>query len=265
MDYASKDIYNFSTYISRYDHSITVAMLVYMLTHDELATLQGLFHDIGTPVFSHVIDYMNGDYVKQESTEQEASRIIKSDKYLLKCFKEDLINVHDIINFKKNSIVDNKRPKLCADRLDGIILTGIGWTKNISKDDIFEIVNDIVVYQNEYNEPEIGFLTSDVAKKVIEINKSIERACLSNEDNYMMQLLANITKLAIDKGYITYQELYHLNEIEMFSLFSAIKDLEIRDLLYKFKNIKKDEIPEIRLGKIKSRKLAPLVGNNRIK
>ena len=34
MDYASKDIYNFREYISRYDHSLTVSLIVYKLTED---------------------------------------------------------------------------------------------------------------------------------------------------------------------------------------------------------------------------------------
>ncbi len=264
MDYASKDIYDFSTYISRYDHSLTVALLVYMLTHDKLATLQGLFHDIGTPVFSHVIDYMNKDFEKQESTEKEAKNIIKSDQYLLKCFKEDKISVSDIINFKRCSIVDNNRPKLCADRLDGIILTGIGWTKNVTKEDIFEIVNDTIIYQNEDKEQEIGFITRDVAKKVLEISQSIDHICHTNEDNYMMMLLANITRLAIERGYIRYSDLFYLNEVEMFTIFNEIEDNEIQKLLKRFRTIKQDEIPEIRLDKVKVRSLNPLVSGKRI-
>ena len=35
------------------------------------------------------------------------------------------------VDFKKHSIVDIDRPKLCADRLDGVILTGLFWTKGI--------------------------------------------------------------------------------------------------------------------------------------
>lgn len=35
MDYASKDIYNFKEYISRYDHSITVSLIIYRLTKNK--------------------------------------------------------------------------------------------------------------------------------------------------------------------------------------------------------------------------------------
>lgn len=82
MDYASKDIYDFREYISRHNHSLTVSLLVYKLTKNKKATLAGLFHDIATPCFSHVIDYMNEDYEKQESTEEYTEEILKQDDYL---------------------------------------------------------------------------------------------------------------------------------------------------------------------------------------
>lgn len=114
MDYASKDIYDFREYISRFAHSLTVCLIVYKLTKDKKATLAGLFHDIATPCFSHVIDYMNQDYEKQESTEEYTEHILKSDKYLIECLREDDIDINEIINFKKYSVVDNDRPKVCV-------------------------------------------------------------------------------------------------------------------------------------------------------
>ena len=140
MDYASKHIYNFKEHITRYDHSLTVALLTWKCTKDKKATLAGLFHDIATPCFSHVIDYMNKDYENQESTEEYTEDILKKDTYLSKCLKEDNIKLEDIIKFKQYNIVDNNRPKVCADRLDGVILTGISWTKNIDYKDIKNIV-----------------------------------------------------------------------------------------------------------------------------
>ena len=65
---------------------------------------------------------MNEDYEKQESTEEYTENILRKDRYLLKCLKEDSININDIIDFKRYPIVDNDRPKVCADRIDGVIL-----------------------------------------------------------------------------------------------------------------------------------------------
>lgn len=206
MDYASKDIYNFREKISRYDHSLTVSLLVYKLTKDKIMTLAGLFHDIATPCFSHVIGYMNQDYEIQESTEEYTEEILRKDNYLQKCLKEDNIDIDDIIDFKKYTIVDNDRPKVCADRIDGVILTGIGWTKNMALGDIESIVNDMYIVKNEMNEDEIAFKTLNIAEKVLEVSKSIDIYCHSKEDNYMMELLAEITKSVIDKNYISYDK-----------------------------------------------------------
>lgn len=221
--------------------------------------MAGLFHDIATPCFSHVIDYMNKDYEKQESTEEYTEEILKKDTYLNKCLKEDNIKIEDIIDFKKYSIVDNNRPKLCADRLDGVILTGISWTKNIGYKDIENIIDDIKVYNDE-----IGFMTEEVAKKVIEVSKSIDIYCHSNEDNYMMELLASTTRYAIDNSYITYKELYLFDEEQLIQKLKRSNDSMLLRLFEKFENIRKDEIPVINLPKVKIRDLNPLVKGKRI-
>lgn len=265
MDYASKDIYDFSEYISRYDHSLTVSLLVYKLTKNKTATLAGLFHDIATPCFSHVIDYMNKDYENQESTEEYTERILRSDKYLQKCLEEDNIAIGDIIDFKRYTIVDNERPKVCADRIDGVILTGIGWTKNIHAKDIKQIVDDLDIFKNEEYEDEIGFNTESVATKVLEVSKSIDIYCHSKEDNYMMELLAKITKLSIDKKYISYDDLYWYNEEEIFSLWKEKQDKEFLELIDKFENIKKSDIVMLDIPNIKIRSLNPIVNGKRSK
>ena len=161
MDYASKAIYDFPERISRYDHSISCALITWMFTKDKCATLAGLFHDISTPCFSHVIDYMNKDYIHQESTEEKTEEVIKSDEYLTECLLLDGICVEDIIDFKKYSIVDLDRPMLCADRLDGVILTCLFWTKSINIDDAKKIINGLDVFRNEYGVMEIGCIGND--------------------------------------------------------------------------------------------------------
>lgn len=264
MDYASKDIYSFREYISRYDHSLTVSLITYKLTEDKKVALAGLFHDIATPCFSHVIDYMNEDYEKQESTEEYTELILKKDNYLYRCLEKDKINIDDIINFKKYTIVDNNRPKLCADRIDGVILNAIGWTKNISKQDINSIIKNICIFKNEDNEEELGFKSLEVANKVIEINKKIDLYCQSKEDNYMMQLLASITKKSIKKKYITYEDLYTYNEKDLLFLLKNKKDNKLQQLIKEFETKKREEISEFNIPKIKKRSINPLVNGKRI-
>ena len=264
MDYASKDIYDFKELITRYDHSLSTALLTYRLTKDKIATIAALFHDIATPCFSHVIDYMNKDYARQESTEKYTRKIILEDERLVNLLRRDGISIDYIINFKQFSVVDNERPKLCADRLDGIILNGIGCTKNINIEDIDDIIDDITLFINEDEEYEIGFKTENVARRVLEVNDSINEYFHSNEDNYMMELLANITKKAINRGIITEEQLYILSERDILSLIEFSSDSELREQLHLFKNIKREDIPEIRVDNIKERSINPLVGNTRL-
>ena len=258
MDYASKDIYSFKENITRYDHSLTVALLTWKYTKDKKETLAGLFHDIATPCFSHVIDYMNKDYSTQESTEEYTADILSNDTYLKQCLEADNISLNEIVNFKEYSIVDNERPKLCTDRLDGVILTGISWTKNVNMQDIKNIIEDIEVYNGE-----IGFKTPLIAEKVLDINKSIDRYCHSKEDNYMMELLAKITKYSLDNNYITYSELYSSTEDNLLNKLKYTNDELLNKYLYEFENIKSDEIPTINLPEVKIRALNPLVQGKR--
>ena len=265
MDYASKNIYDFREYISRYDHSLTVALIVYKLTHDKKTTIAGLFHDIATPCFSHVIDYMNKDHEKQETTEEYTGFVIENDIWLCHCLEEDGIYLGDIVDFKKYSIVDNDRPKACADRIDGVVLTGIGWTKNISKNDIKNIVMAMRLFKNENEELEIGFNSLEAAKLVLKVSESIDSYCHSKEDFYMMELLAKITKYAIDMNIICYDDLYKLNEKELFNILEESSDLYLKELIMEFKTKKKEDIEDVKVSNVKIRDLNPLVNGERLR
>lgn len=264
MDYASSNIYNFKEYISRYMHSLSTSLLVYYLTKDKRCTLQALFHDISTPVFSHVIDYMNKDYIYQETTEEFTELILKSDKKLLEYLELDKIPLDNLVNFKFSTIVDSPRPKMCADRLDGIILNGSYWTKTLNEKDIFNIIKSTELYINEESIPEIGFNNITAYNKVVETNDLTNIEMHSNYDNHMMELLANITRYLINKEYIKYEDLYFLTENKIFKLINNIEDKELKEYIFLFKNIKKEEIPLVKQEEIKERKLKPLLNGKRL-
>ena len=265
MDYASKEVYDFRELITRYDHSLTVALLTWRFTHDKKATIAGLFHDVATPCFAHVIDYMNKDYANQESTEEYTEEIIKNDKELRRCLRIDKLKYSDICDFKEFSIVDNKRPKLCADRYDGLILTGYNWTKSIELSDILEFTDNLCLHMNEDNILELGFKDRNICSRVLKVSDEIDLICHSNEDNYMMELLADITRITISKNIIEYKDLYYLTEVELFDKIRNSDDDELLKLLDKFYNIKASEIPDTIMIDVKKRDLNPLCEEGRIK
>lgn len=263
MDYASEHIYMFEYKISRYEHSLTTALLTWKHTKSKKQTLAALFHDVSTPCFSHVIDYMNKDYENQESTEEKTESILRSSKKLKELLKEDKLTIEDVLDFKHYTIVDTHRPKLCADRIDGIILTSLGWTKSLSIQEIPYILNSIKVMKNEDNEKELGVITNEIANRLCDLNREIDIICHSNEDNYMMELLAEITKYAIDKEYITYDNLYEYNEEKLMKILYSIEDTALKILLNLFKTVTIEEISIKELPKLKRRYINPLVNGKR--
>ena len=92
--------------------------------------------------------------------------------------------------------------------MDGVILTGYGWIKDIQKEDMRKILSELEVYKNENEEQEIGFKNKEIANKIVECAKNANIACHSKEEQYMMELLASITNLAIENNLISYKELY---------------------------------------------------------
>lgn len=266
MDYASKDVYDFKEKITRYDHSLTTALMTWNLTQDKETTIAALFHDAATPCFSHVIDFMNGDRVKQESTEEPHGKIIRSSVGLKDMLESDGIDIGNIINFKQYSVVDLERPKLCADRLDGIILTGISWAAKVDENMIDAVVRDITVYENEDKEKEIGFVDEITALDVCIVNQRIDYLCHQRFDYYMMNLLADIVKLGMDKGYYSYESLYKMTEIVLLDILNNTNDGEILSLLDRFYNIKESEIPLFKVNnkEVKSRVLKPFVSGERM-
>lgn len=258
MDYASKAIFNFPERISRYDHSLTVSLITWKLSQDQKMTLAGLFHDIATPCFAHAIDYMNKDYVKQENTEEKTEEILRKDTYLAQCLKEDGIAIEDIINFKQYSLVDLERPKLCADRLDGIILNGLYWMQSLTMEDVARIVEDLTVYPNEQGVPEIGLATEETAKLVVKINHEFDRYCHTKEDTFMMGFLGEITKQGIYQNVITYEDLFVQNEDQVMEQLKQAPNASLQQDTQLFENITIEQVPDIAMPEIKFRNLAPI-------
>lgn len=79
-----------------------------------------------------------------------------------------------------------------------------------------------------------------------------------------MNLLSNITKYAIDKKYITYNSLYDYNEEDVFNVLDNTIDYYLKSNLYIFRNIKKDDIPDMEFPKTKIKSLNPLINNKRL-
>jgi hypothetical protein len=259
MQYASKNVYNFKYKLSRLDHSISTALIVWNHTFNVKETLAALFHDASTPAFSHVIDYMNKDYKNEESTELDLMSFLSKDHELIELLNSNGIKTEDIANFKDYSLVDNSRPKLCADRLDGLFLPNLIWTQKITLPKIKEIYDDIIVKTNEDGEEEFVFMTPSIADEALELNDIINHETHSDNDYISMNLLASMTKRLIDLKVIEYKDLYTLDDEAIFKIITitCFKDSLMKEMYHNFTCLLfgRDKQKE----EIKDKKLDPLV------
>ena len=243
MDYASPHVYHFAEYINRFDHSLTTALLTARFTTDRAAILAALFHDAATPCFSHVIDYVHHDAVRQESTESSLPAIITSDPQLLTLLHRDRIDVQNVINFKRYSLVDSPRPHLCADRLDGLIASSIAWSQRLKKPrSIQQILQGLHAVTNDQGLLEIG-ATKTCRDHILALNDYLNTNCYTFVNTYMMQLLADIVQLALEEKIITEQNLYSLSEQKLITLFQAKSTGHLRQLLDHFFHVSPEQIP----------------------
>ena len=217
------DLFESNFFFSSLDHSIAVALIIWHFTHDKKQTLSGLFHDIATPVFKHCIDFLNGDYMIQESTEDLTSEIIKNSDEIIKLLKRDNIKVSEINNYHIYPIADNDTPKLSADRLEYSLSNALFTYKLLDFKTIKKIYNDIEIQTNESNEIELGFKTKDIAKIFVETTSKLSVIYREDRTRYSMQLLADILKKLNDENKITRKDLYQLKESDVINIIETSK------------------------------------------
>ena len=204
---------------TRFDHSLVVAHMTWHFTHEKKQTIAALLHDIGTPCFAHTIDYVFGDYMKQESSEKQITELILKDEKLVKCLEEDDIFIADLEDLSKYPILENQSPKLCTDRLDGVLHTCYIWLHTNKLEEIKEVYDDMTVLTNEDGNLEIGFQSLCIAQKFAYMNYTYAKELQGNTDKYVMKYISEIVKKAVTEKYITLEDLYTKREQDLISIF----------------------------------------------
>lgn len=192
---------------TRLMHSVGVSNIVWNFTHDIRQSIAGLFHDIATPVFAHTIDFLHGDYLMQESTEDKTLFFIENSKEITALLKENHICIEDVCDYHKYPIADNDTPMLSADRLEYTIGNGF-CVYNMELETLNNIYMDLTVAQNEHGTEELCFHSIDAAKKFTEISLRNSYFFVSDEDRFSMQYLADIIRFAVENGILMMSDLY---------------------------------------------------------
>lgn len=192
---------------SRYYHSIGVALIVWHFTHDKKQSTAGLLHDISSPAFAHVIDFMHGDYLTQESTENGTQTIIEKSAEIQQYLQKYGMKTSEVADYHLYPIADNDTPRLSADRLEYTIGNIVNY-KLESPQKAKELYDNLIVGTNEEGKPEIMFTDKDIALEFAKLSLKCSRIYVADEDRYSMQRLAEILKECIIRGIIAESDLY---------------------------------------------------------
>ena len=234
-------------FFSSLDHSVAVALIIWHFTHDKKQTLAGLLHDISTPVFKHCVDFLNGDYMTQESTEDLTSKMINNSPEITKLLKRDNIKIEEVDNYHIYPIADNDTPKLSSDRLEYSLSNALFTYNLLNKEEVQEIYNDIEIGINEEKEKELSFKTKKIARNFVKITSKLSVIYREDRTRYSMQFLADILKRLNDEKIVSIDDLYKLKESEIIDIIEKSKYKEVFDI---WKNAKKVKISKEEPNKV---------------
>lgn len=206
-------------FYSRLDHSAGCALIVWHLTHSAPETLAALLHDVSTPAFSHVADFMAGDALSQTATERRTADFILQSRSLAVLLERDGVPPAAVVSAAAYPVADAHVPRLCADRLEYMYPSGAALSGEWTLDEIRENYADITLLKNEDGTDEIGFEHEEQAAlyagKFLRTSLILQRC----EDKLAMQLLADTVRAALDSRVIRGGDLYAMSEARIIEQF----------------------------------------------
>lgn len=191
---------------SRYDHSMGVALIVWHFTRSMEQTLAALFHDVTTPTFAHVVDFLNGDHLRQESTEAGVAECLAASPEVCALLEEYGVALDDISDYHRYPVADNDSPALSADRLEYTMgnLFNYGFA---SLEQLRGLYEDLTVGSDEQNCPELTFRTPEKAAEFAWLALKTARVYVADEDRFAMEALAQLLRQAMARGVLTNADL----------------------------------------------------------
>ncbi len=208
-------IYNPRFRFTRFDHSLVVGHMTWHFTHDKKACIAALLHDVATPCFAHAIDYAMGDYMEQESSERSLVDVVSEDEELLSLLAQDGISLADLKDLSSYPALENKSPRLCTDRLDGVLHTTYVWLNEGSIFEVAKVYGDMCMLTGEDGKSEIGFRSLEAALEFVRMTETYALELQGNRDKFILEYVARVVKAAIENGLFSIDDLYRVREEEI--------------------------------------------------
>jgi len=222
--YGVPDKYYHLKNYSRYEHSIGVMLLLKKLGATLEEQVAGLIHDVSHLSFSHVADWVFSEGSKGNEDLQNSLM----DEFIR---KEEIANllaqygfsVDRLLNEENYTLLENKIPDLCADRLDYALREFKYW---LNPKIVKNCLNGLINYNGEivFNNQETAFL---FASNFLEL-QSIHWGGFEGVKRY--HLFSEALKMALLKGILKKEDFYK-DESFVLAKLETCKDQEIEYIL----------------------------------
>ncbi len=191
---------------SRFEHSLGAALIVWRFTGDEKQSVSALLHDIATPVFAHVVDFMRGDYLSQTATESGTAAVIRADAALVALLAERGLSPEDVEDYHRFPLADNDAPRLSADRLDYTVGNALNFSF-ASRAELAELFADLRPGRGGDGGEELVFRSAGKALRFARLALDCSRVYVCDADRYAMQRLSELLRAALEAGVLSEADL----------------------------------------------------------
>lgn len=227
---------------SRLEHSLGVGLIVWHFTGSIAQSSAGMLHDIATPVFAHVIDFLRGDHVRQESTEDGTRQRIEEDGQIQQILAEFGLSTDDVCDYHRYPIADNDTPQLSADRLEYTLGNAVNYGF-ASRESVAELYRDLTVGTNEFGEEELMFRSLSAALAFGNLSLDCSEIYIADADRFAMQALAQLLKDALKDSVISLSDL-HTTEPEVLKKLCADETYRAKwDAFRSYRRMERSDAP----------------------
>ncbi|MGD9276154.1 MAG: HD domain-containing protein [Candidatus Pacearchaeota archaeon] len=220
------DEYYYKKGFSRFEHSLGVFLLLRKLGSDLDEQISGLLHDVSHTAFSHVIDWIFGDPIKEDYQDNNHLEVIKNSEIpeILNRYNFSFEYISKLENFL---LLEKEAPSLCADRID-YSLRELFYNKGSKNPKL--IFNNLFVKSNQ-----IVFKNKNIAEIFFkEYSNLQENSLASDEARTRYYLLSELLKKGLEKKIISFEDFYKTDNY----VLNILRNSNDKDILNQLKILK---------------------------
>ena len=195
----------FNENYNRYDHSIGVFAILRHYNASLKEQIAGLLHDVSHTVFSHVGDWIFGKENQEADYQSTIHSLFLKKSGLATVLEKYQIRVEEIIPLEKYfPMLEQKGPKLCADRIDYNI-QGAYYQGFITHDEALVLFKKFQFLDGAWIH-----LESELMKKLVYFSLYMSENCWGSADNHFLSKnLAEAILRGVELDIISYDEIHH--------------------------------------------------------